>query len=131
MVQESVRGFPKEGKGEARRFGDVQEAVACIREVEDPKEGELFCIINESKTNERVIPIVEYKPLLKQWTVLFIFQGPRLSLLLSTTLLAMSFQNVTDVSANHCIFNDVLGDQTNITNTYYGTGMITISAYFI
>jgi hypothetical protein len=28
---------------------------------------ELFCIINESKTNESVIPIVEYRSLLKQW----------------------------------------------------------------
>lgn len=31
------------------------------------EEDELFCIINESKTDERAIKIVEYKSLLKQW----------------------------------------------------------------
>jgi integrase len=31
------------------------------------EDGELFCIINESKTDERVIKIVEYKSLLEQW----------------------------------------------------------------
>ena len=31
------------------------------------EDGELFCTINESKTDERVIKIVEYKSLLKLW----------------------------------------------------------------
>ena len=31
------------------------------------EDGEIFCIINESKTDERVIKIVEYNSLLEQW----------------------------------------------------------------
>ncbi len=69
----------KTKKGEVREYGVWAEKkfkhvikkfyMVVYGNDEDFREenGKLFCTINESKTDERVIRIVEYRPLLKQW----------------------------------------------------------------